>query len=93
MNNSNTNSGIFAFDQVKVNNTSFNIKINIYKKDNNESILEQSSLSSDNGTFQYFSGNQWLSGIGPNAIGTMRRFVPSISILSDSPYFAIIEMV
>jgi hypothetical protein len=93
MNNSNTNSGIFAFDQVKVNNTSFDIKINIYKKDNNESILEQSSLSSDNGTFQYFSGNQWLSGIGPNTIGTMRRFVPLISILSDSPYFAIIEMV
>jgi hypothetical protein len=93
INNSNANSGIFAFDQVKLNNTSFNIKINIYKKDNNESILEQSSLSSDNGTFQYFSGNQWLSGIGPNTIGTMRRFVPSISILSDSPYFAIIEMV
>ncbi len=93
MNNSNANSGIFAFDQNKVNSTSFNLKINIYKKDNNESILEQSSLSSENGTFQYFSGNQWLTGIGPNTVGTMRRFVPSISILSDSSYFSIIEMV
>ena len=93
MNNSNANSGIFAFDQIKVNSTSFNLKINIYKKDNNESTLEQSSLSSENGTFQYFSGNQWLTGIGPNTVGTMRRFVPSISILSDSSYFSIIEMV
>lgn len=93
MNNSNINAGIFAFDQIKVSSSSFNLKINIYKKDTNESILEQTSSSSENGSFQYFSGNQWLSGVGPNTTGTMRRFIPSISILSNSTYYAIIEMI
>jgi hypothetical protein len=54
--------------------------INIYRADTDALVLTQASSGSTNGVFQYWTGSAWAAGLGPDAIDTRRRFVPSGSI-------------
>ncbi|CAB4122336.1 hypothetical protein UFOVP36_34 [uncultured Caudovirales phage] len=54
--------------------------INIYRADTDALVLTQTSASTTNGTFQYWTGSAWTAGIGPDTIDTRRRFVPTGSL-------------
>lgn len=54
--------------------------INIYRADTDALVLTQASSGSTNGAFQYWTGSAWAAGLGPDAIDTRRRFVPSGSL-------------
>ena len=60
----------------------------------NKVIFSQDSSSDKFGSFQYLAaGNNWANGIGPNTIGTMRRFNLNSQILSNSEVRIKIELV
>jgi hypothetical protein len=54
--------------------------INIHRADTDALVLTQASSGSTNGVFQYWTGSAWAAGLGPDAIDTRRRFVPSGSL-------------
>lgn len=54
--------------------------IEIYRVDTNALVLTQASTGSANGNFQYWNGSTWVNGLGPDTLGTRRRFVPTGSI-------------
>jgi hypothetical protein len=54
--------------------------INIYRVDTDALVLTQASTGSVNGNFQYWNGSAWVNGLGSDAIGTRRRFVPTGSL-------------
>jgi hypothetical protein len=56
--------------------------INIYRADTNALVLTQASSGTANGTFQVWNGSAWVAGLGSDAIGTKRRFVPTGSLPS-----------
>jgi hypothetical protein len=46
----------------------------------NSLIFEQDSGLSTNGSFEYFNGVAYVPGLGPDAVGTIRRFVPTVAL-------------
>ncbi|MCA3288250.1 MAG: hypothetical protein ING09_17040 [Roseomonas sp.] len=56
--------------------------INIYRADTNALVLTQASSGTTNGNFQYWNGSAWVAGLGSDAVGTKRRFVPTGSLPS-----------
>jgi len=56
--------------------------INIYRADTNALVLTQASTGTTNGNFQYWNGSAWVAGLGSDAVGTKRRFVPTGSLPS-----------
>jgi hypothetical protein len=56
--------------------------INIYRADTNALVLTQASSGTTNGTFEVWNGSAWVAGLGSDAIGTKRRFVPTGSLPS-----------
>lgn len=62
--------------------------INIYRSDNDLLALTQASTGTTNGNFQYWNGTTWVNGLGPDTVGTRRRFVPSGSLPATVPLYA-----
>jgi len=56
--------------------------INIYRADTNALVLTQASSGTTNGNFQVWNGSAWVAGLGSDAVGTKRRFVPTGSLPS-----------
>ena len=54
--------------------------IEIYRADTNALVLTQASTGTTNGTFEYWNGSAWDSGIGADTVGRRRRFVPTGSL-------------
>jgi hypothetical protein len=81
LSNSNMSQSILAFKQTKLipkqfylTNSIQYIEIKFY--DNESELLSiRSDIPSTDGVFQYFSNGSWISGFGPNYIGTLRRIV------------------
>ncbi len=71
LSDTNIASGIIGFKQISLFE-SLNI-LEIDLKRNNKITLSQKSTENTYGVFEYYS-NGWLAGIGPNAVGTRRRF-------------------
>jgi hypothetical protein len=90
---SNLSGNIYGFEQIKVNSNSFNLKITIYREKDNKILFTQTSSSSQFGTFQYFDVNNWVSGVGPNTIGTLRRFVFNSGFVNDGKLKIKIELI
>ena len=99
LNDSNLNDGTVGFSQ----NTAFsasvpNFSIEYYRSDTDALVLSQNSLGSTNGTFQWFSGSVWTgslapNGLGPNTVGTRRRFVPTAGLPANVNVYTKIKVV
>lgn len=72
--------GTFAWIQTATFAAITTHTIEIYRADTNQLVLTQTSNTSTNGVFQYWTGSVWSNGLGPNTINTRRRFVPSGSL-------------
>ena len=72
--------GAFGFTQTALLGGLTEHTINIYRADTSALVLTQSSGSTTNGAFQFHNGTTWEAGLGSNAVGTRRRFLPSGSL-------------
>lgn len=87
-------SNIFGFEQIEVCPSLSLFKITFRRTKDNKVIFSQDSSSDKYGSFQHLAaGNTWTNGIGPNTIGTMRRFNLNSQILSNSEVRIKIELV
>lgn len=59
------------------------LQIDYYRSDTDANVLSQASTGSANGAFEYWNGSTWAAGLGPNTIGTRRRFVPTAGLPSN----------
>lgn len=66
--------------------------INVYRADTDALVLTQASSGTTNGTFEYWNGSAWDSGIGSDTVGRRRRFVPSASLPSGVDLYATITV-
>ncbi len=77
----NAGNGTFAWVQVALFGGTPGVHtINVYRADTDALVLTQASSGSTNGTFEYWNGSAWDSGIGADTVGRRRRFVPSASL-------------
>lgn len=89
----NTSNGTFAWVQKNLFGTSIGIHtINIYRADTDALVLTQASTSTTNGTFEYWNGSSWTTGLGTDTVGTRRRFAPSGSLPGSVSLYAIIRV-
>ena len=89
----NTANGTFAWVQSVLFGTSIGVHtINVYRADTNALVLTQASSGSTNGTFEYWTGSAWASGLGTDVVGTRRRFVPSGSLPGSVDLYATITI-
>jgi hypothetical protein len=51
-----------------------------FRSDTDALLFIQASTSTTNGTFQFHNGTTWVAGVGPDAVGTRRRFVPTTPV-------------
>jgi hypothetical protein len=98
LNDSNLADGTVGFTQNAVfSGSTPNMTVNYYRSDTAALVLSQNSLGTTNGTFQWYSGSLWTgslvpNGLGPNEVGTRRRFVPSAGLPANiNVYAQIIE--
>ncbi len=79
----NLNSNIIGFKQKYLFDSLVYFVFECYDKEKDYLIFTQNSFETTYGYFQYFT-NQWVNGIGPNIIGTRRRFVITTSLPTSS---------
>lgn len=77
---SNNANGTVGMAQTAVFGSSPTLTITYRRVDTDAVVLVQDSGSTTNGTFEYWSGSAWVAGLGSNAIGTRRRFVPTAGL-------------
>lgn len=89
----NPTTGVFAWVQATTFGSGPGVHtINIYRADTNALVLTQASSGTTNGTFEYWNGSAWTAGIGPDTIGTRRRFVPTAGLPSGVDLYAAITV-
>lgn len=89
----NSTNGTFAFIQSALFSAALTTHtINIYRADTNALVLTQASSGTTNGTFEYWNGSAWVSGLGTDVVGTRRRFVPTASLPSGIDLYATITV-
>ena len=79
----NLNSNIIGFKQKYLFDNLVYFVFECYDKEKDYLVFTQNSFESTYGYFQYFT-NQWVNGIGPNIIGTRRRFVITTNLPTSS---------
>jgi hypothetical protein len=85
----NQNNGTYAWVQVALFGGTPGVHtIEIFRSDTNALVLTQASTGSTNGNFEYWNGSAWDSGIGSDAVGRRRRFVPTGSLPSGVDFYA-----
>jgi hypothetical protein len=85
----NQNNGTYAWVQVALFGATPGVHtIEIYRADTNALVLTQASSGSTNGNFEYWNGSAWDAGIGSDAVGRRRRFVPAGSLPSGVDFYA-----
>ena len=86
---SNSSNGTIGFKQIASFGVSVpTLTIDYYRSDNNANVLTQSSTSTTNGSFEYWTGSAWVAGLGPNTITTRRRFVPTAGLPAGVDVYA-----
>lgn len=97
LNDSNLNDGTIGFSQNALFSASVpNFVIEYYRSDTNTLVLTQNSLGTTNGTFQWLSASVWTgslvsNNLGPNTVGTRRRFVPTVGLPANVNVYAKIK--
>ena len=85
----NASNGTFAWVQTALFGGTPGVHtINVYRADTDALVLTQASSGSTNGTFEYWNGSAWDSGIGADTVGRRRRFVPTASLPSGVDLYA-----
>ena len=72
--------GTVGMSQTAVFGSLSSLTITYRRTDTDAVVLVQGSGSTTNGTWEYWTGSAWAAGLGSNAIGTRRRFVPSAGL-------------
>jgi hypothetical protein len=86
---SDPSNGTFGFTQVALFGSSPPLHtINVFRGDTNALVLTQASSGTTNGNFQHWNGSAWVNGLGSDAVGTRRRFVPTGSLPSGVDLYA-----
>jgi hypothetical protein len=89
----NSANGTFAWVQTALFGATPGVHtIDIYRADTDALVLTQASSGSTNGTFEYWNGSAWDSGIGADTVGRRRRFVPSASLPGGVDLYATITV-
>jgi hypothetical protein len=89
----NAGNGTFAWVQIALFGGTPGVHtIDIYRADTDALVLTQASSGSTNGTFEYWNGSAWDSGIGADTVGRRRRFVPTASLPSGVDLYATITV-
>jgi len=89
----NAGNGTFAWVQVALFGATPGVHtINVYRADTDALVLTQASSGTTNGTFEYWNGSAWDSGIGADTVGRRRRFVPTASLPSGVDLYATITV-
>jgi hypothetical protein len=89
----NAGNGTFAWVQIALFGATPGVHtINVYRADTDALVLTQASSGSTNGTFEYWNGSAWDSGIGADTVGRRRRFVPTASLPSGVDLYATITV-
>jgi hypothetical protein len=83
---SNNTNSIIGFEQSNVIPSLNSFKITYYVSESDEEVFTAYSTENINGSFQYWNGTTWINGIGPNMLGTRRRFVPSHALPNIDVY-------
>lgn len=90
----NAATGTFGWVQAALFGTSLATHtINIYRADTDALVLTQASTGTTNGAFEYWTGSAWAAGLGSDAVGTRRRFVPSGSLPGGVDLYAKLTVV
>ena len=90
---SNNANGTIGFIQKTTYGSVPNLQIDYYRADNDINLLTQQSTSTTNGTFEYWTGAAWETGLGSDSVGQRRRFVPSAGLPSSTNVYAKIKVV
>jgi hypothetical protein len=85
---SDNSNGTVGFTQTVVFGSLSSLTITYYRADNDAVVLVQGSGSTTNGTFEYWTGSAWSAGLGSNAAGTRRRFVPTAGLPTGVDVYA-----
>jgi len=89
----NAGNGTFAWIQIALFGGTPGVHtINVYRADTDALVLTQASSGTTNGTFEYWNGSAWDSGIGADTVGRRRRFVPTASLPSGVDLYATITV-
>jgi len=85
--------GTFGFTQAALFGAAPGVHtINIYRADTNALVLTQASSGTTNGNFQNWNGTAWVNGLGSDAVGTRRRFVPTGSLPAGVDLYATVTV-
>jgi hypothetical protein len=83
---STSSTGVIGFIQNYYYGSVPSLRIEYFDAATNTSAFSQDSTSSTNGTFQFWSGSNWVVGLGSDLINQRRRFEPSIALGFSSYY-------
>lgn len=89
---SNNSNGTVGFIQKTTYGSVPDLQIDYYRADNDVNLLTQSSNSNTYGTFEYWTGAAWASGLGSDVVGQRRRFVPSSGLPASTNVYAKIKV-
>jgi hypothetical protein len=90
---SNNSNGTVGFIQKTTYGRVPNLQIDYYRADNDINLLTQQSTSSTYGAFEYWTGAAWAAGLGSDAVGQRRRFVPSSGLPASTNVYAKIKVI
>jgi hypothetical protein len=76
LNDSNNDLAIYGFEQKSLISFS-KITISLYDINTDFKVFETTNEENNKGTFEYWNGSSWIEGLGPNIVGTRRRFTIS----------------
>lgn len=79
---SSSSTGIVGFIQKGTYGSVPDLQISYYRVDTDALVLTQASTGSTYGTFEYWNGSSWASGLGTDTNGLRRRFTPTTGILT-----------
>lgn len=79
---SNQSNGTLGMVQTSLLPALGELTITYYRADTNQAVLVQSSGDSEFGAWEFYSEGSasWVAGVGSNAVGVRRRFVPSAGL-------------
>lgn len=89
----NASNGTFAWVQSALFGAALTTHtIEVYRADTDALVLTQASTGTTNGAFEYWTGSAWAAGLGSDAVGTRRRFVPSGSLPGGVDLYAKVKV-
>ena len=86
LNDCDNSTATIGFEQTSLVTNLNHFNISFYQSSNDVKVFNASSTENISGNFQYFNGSTWINGVGPNAVGTRRRFVSLHKLPSEDVY-------